>query len=195
MTEQTDQPDTETIRWQCPYCREYTNEGEDSVRSHINRSADEHHKGKSGWNPENHIPGYDDDGQLVAAIRAGSSQSDDERTISPEQIEDTEWLDEFATEQQDLPDISESLASPANNEAPTGNDMRVSRDAFETIREIFVSHREIGKREQRLAESDSIFAARAQARTESADRTVELLDRLHETASEPREQPDHDPEQ
>lgn len=192
MTEQTDQLDAESIRWQCPHCREFTSEAEKSVRSHINRSTDEYHKGKSGWSPEQHIPGYDADGHLVAAIRAGSNQSDDETIISIERIKDTEWIDEFATEQQALSDTPEPPGHPSSNEEPADNDMMISRDAFDEIHDIVVSYREIGKREERLAEPGSAFAARAQARKESAGRIVELLNSLRESTSEPVAEAGHD---
>lgn len=56
--------------WECPYCETYTNATEQGIRSHVTGSDDEVHAGRSGWNPDRPIRGYDAEGNLVAKITA-----------------------------------------------------------------------------------------------------------------------------
>lgn len=66
-------------RWVCPYCG-YTNETEQGIRSHVTGTTDADHAGKSGWNPDRRIEGYDDDGNLVATI---TPATDGESVVVP----------------------------------------------------------------------------------------------------------------
>ena len=62
--------------WECPYCETYRNASEQGIRSHVTGSDDEVHAGRSGWNPDRPISGYDADGNLVARITAVRSPGD-----------------------------------------------------------------------------------------------------------------------
>jgi|APHM01.1.fsa_nt_gi hypothetical protein len=52
--------------WVCPHC-EYTNDTEQGIRSHVTGTTDAAHAGKSGWNPDRPIEGFDGD-TVVARI-------------------------------------------------------------------------------------------------------------------------------
>lgn len=59
-------------RWVCPYCDSYTNDTEQGIRSHVTGTTDAAHAGKSGWNPDRPIEGFDADGDVVARITASA---------------------------------------------------------------------------------------------------------------------------
>ncbi len=50
-------------RWECPYCRSYSDASVSAVRTHAGETDDETH---SADGLDRHVPGYDEDGALVA---------------------------------------------------------------------------------------------------------------------------------
>lgn len=72
--------DDRVAYWQCPYCGDYTNDTEQGIRSHVTGTNDADHAGKSGWNPDRDVPGYDGSGELIALITA-VEDDDDESTV------------------------------------------------------------------------------------------------------------------
>ncbi len=50
-------------RWECPYCRSFSDASVSTVRRHVRETEDEPHPTGEG---DRHLPGYGDDGALVA---------------------------------------------------------------------------------------------------------------------------------
>ena len=213
MTDATDRLGPNAITWQCPYCQAATSDSEQGIRAHINNLDDGTHEGLSGWDLDHHVPGYNRDGHLVAAIRAGADHFEG-RAISPAAaIRDTDWHHEFVHPQEAVPEEvtpeeatteetpTDEPASPASSDpsppttdedSPPPDEIEISLTALNEIQTVLAHYREAGKREERLAEPGSIPAARAQARWYMAGRFIELFDTLRENADERPAQAGHD---
>lgn len=80
--------DSDIAIWLCPYCEEYTSETIGGIKSHINGNTDAAHEGKSGWNPDKHIPGYTDTGDLIAVYTASPGEDETSEIVSSDDVED-----------------------------------------------------------------------------------------------------------
>lgn len=207
MSDATDRPSPNAITWQCPYCREATSESEQGIRAHINNLDDDTHEGLSGWDLDYHVPGYNRDGHLVAAIPASTEDFDGQAIVPASVIRNTDWHHEFIHPQQALPEKATTEAStdepaaPASpdpsqeasdEDPPAPDEIEISVDVLNEIQTILAHYHEAGKRQERLAEPGSIPAARAQARWYTAGRFIEMFDSLYEDTEERPAQAGHD---
>lgn len=206
MSDATDRPAPSAITWQCPYCREATSESEQGIRTHINNRDDDIHEGISGWNLGHHVPGYNRDGHLVAAIPASAEDFDGQAIVPASVIRNTDWHHEFVHPQQALPEKTTTEAStdepasssPDPSQQASDEDLSVPDEieipvaVLDEIQTILSHYREAGKRQERLAEPGSIPAARAQARWYTAGRFIEMFDTLYEDTEQRPAQAGHD---
>ena len=208
MSDATDRLGPNAITWQCPYCREATSDSEQGIRAHINNLDDDTHRSISGWDLDRHVPGYNRDGHLVAAIRASTDDFDGQAIVPAAEIRNTDWHHEFVHPQEAVPEetppekpTTDEPASPAppdssqqaSDEDPSAPDeIEIPVAVLNEIQTILAHYREAGKRQERLAEPGSIPAARAQARWYTAGRFIEIFDSLYEDTEERPAQAGHD---
>ena len=193
MSDAADRPDRNPITWQCPHCREITSESEQGIRAHINNADDGPHEGLSGWDLERHIPGYDLDGHLVAAIRASTDQHSEEAVVPAEAIHNADWHHEFARTDEPAPSSDPSQVGSDEDSPPPG-EIQISLDALDELQTVLAHYREAGKRMERLAEPGSVLAARGQARWHTASRFIEMFDSFYEDTDDRPAQAGHDRE-
>lgn len=80
--------DSDVAIWLCPYCQDYTSESIDGIKSHINGNTDDAHEGKSGWNPDQHIPGFTESGDILAVYTAAPEDDQSSEIVSADDVED-----------------------------------------------------------------------------------------------------------
>lgn len=215
MSDITDRLDHDTITWQCPHCKEATSDSEHGIRVHINQLDDDPHEGTSGWDLDYHVPGYDSDGHLVAAIQSNTDHHAEDAIIPAKRIRNANWHHEFVTPpeptpaernseeetpDEGIPEETPSSTSPdpsqlaSDEDSFSSDEVRIPVNALDEIQTILAHYREAGKRAERLANPGSVPAARAQARWYTAGRFIEILDSLHEDTDERPAQAGHDRE-
>lgn len=213
MTDAIDRPGPNAITWQCPYCQAATSDSEQGIRAHINNLIEGSHEGISGWDLDHHVPGYNRDGHLVAAIRASTDDFDGQSIVPAAAIRNTDWHHEFVHPQEAIPEgataeettteeaTTDEPASPAppdpsqgasDEDSPAPDEIEIPVAVLNEIQTILAHYREAGKRQERLADPGSIPAARAQARWYTAGRFIEIFDSLYEDTEDRPAQAGHD---